>query len=164
MVDGPSRPFRLAARSVFLTYPRCSASGQELLDFLCGLEPTWVYATVGTEAHQDGTPHLHALVLFSKKRDIRNAKHFDWRGYHPNVQPTRSVPEAIAYVQKENCYVECGIRPLSKTSNWSGVISCSDPASALSFVRENFPRDYVLNLERIEYFVNKHFAVIKPLL
>lgn len=87
-------------RSFFLTYPRCSASRQDVLDHLCRLEPSWVYVTVGEELHEDGTPHCHALLCLSKKRDIRNPLHFDFQGHHCNVQPCRNVHDVLAYVQK----------------------------------------------------------------
>lgn len=161
---GMANGFRCNCRSFFLTYPRCDSSRQELLEFLCGLEPSWVYVTVGEETHADGSPHLHALVVTAKKRDIRDAAHFNFNGHHCNVQPARNVSDVAAYVQKENCFVEIGNRPKRKGIDWSSIVSCSNAAEALATVKENFPREYVLNLERIEYFLSKHYAVIKPLL
>lgn len=92
--------FSFNYRSFFLTYPRCGASRQDVLDHLCRLEPSWVYVTVGSELHEDGAPHCHALLCLSKKRDIRNPLHFDYEGSHCNVQPCRNVHDVLAYVQK----------------------------------------------------------------
>lgn len=106
MGDGLATTFRCNARAFFLTYPRCHSPRQELLEFLCGLEPSWVYVTVGEESHQDGCPHRHAVLVCNKKRDIRNPAYFDYNGFHCNVQSCRNVHDVIAYVQKEDCFVE----------------------------------------------------------
>lgn len=156
--------FRVNARNFFLTYPRCDQPSQELLAFLCGLKSTWIYVTVGEECHQDGTPHRHALVSLSKKWDVRSAQAFDWRGYHPNVQAARDLSAVLAYVHKENAFVEAGDRPGIKKTSWDCVVQADNAVDALELIRSKHPRDYVLNLERIEYFLEKRFKKIKPLL
>lgn len=73
------RQFRLQAKNIFLTYPKCNLSAQLALDKLLSisthpdrnLNPK--YITVGqehhqpTEEHPDGELHLHAFIQFSDK-------------------------------------------------------------------------------------------------
>jgi len=60
------------------------------------------------EAHQDGTPHVHAVIQFSKKVDIRNERHFDLNEFHPNVQSVKHMGKSINYVKKDGLYTEYG--------------------------------------------------------
>lgn len=48
-----------------------------------------VSGSVVQEHHKDGHPHVHALLKFEKKMDIRWPDYFDYKGYHPNFETTR---------------------------------------------------------------------------
>lgn len=116
MGDGlGDRTFRCNARAFFLTYPRCGIPGKELLDKLCHVESSWVYITVGEESHSNGEAHRHALVVCSKKRDLRSATYFDIDGFHPNVQSARNIHDVIAYVQKVTQPSSFNIRRISSS-------------------------------------------------
>ena len=58
--------FRLNTKTVFLTYPQCSAKKEELRDFLVANYDVEKYV-IAHEEHKDGGDHLHALVRFTKK-------------------------------------------------------------------------------------------------
>jgi len=66
------------------------------------------YVLVCHELHKDGTDHLHALISFDKKRDIRNEKYFDIDNFHPNIQSVKSMPKSINYIKKDKDFVEWG--------------------------------------------------------
>lgn len=102
--------FRINARSVFLTYPQCPLSKEELLTFLCTLKYEAQYVIVCMEKHKDGTPHLHALINFQKKIDLQNQRFFDINGYHPNIQTTKNINASITYIKKCGDYIEEGSR------------------------------------------------------
>lgn len=65
-------PFRIQAKELYLTYPRCFLLPAMCLDYLLEkFEPKrkvlkWC---MGVEAHQDGTPHLHVYLLLDKAID-----------------------------------------------------------------------------------------------
>nr|UOF79021.1 rep protein [Cressdnaviricota sp.] len=66
------------------------------------------YIIVCNEKHKDDTDHLHAVICFSKKRDIRNQKFFDLDDFHPNIQSVKSLPKSINYVKKDGSFCEWG--------------------------------------------------------
>jgi len=57
--------FRLASRYVFLTYARCEYSKEEVGRFLEDLGAT--SGLVAQESHEDGMPHLHAIIDWGGK-------------------------------------------------------------------------------------------------
>lgn len=103
--------FRVAAKNFSLTYPQCSITKEALLEHLRTFTP--VYCCVSQELHEDGQPHLHAAISFATKKNIKAANHFDFSGSHCNIQSTRNVKDWIAYVKKENNFVEFGTAPIA---------------------------------------------------
>lgn len=101
--------YRLSAKAVFLTYPQCGVPKEDLLFFLVALNPTPEYCVVSHELHADGSPHLHALIVFEKKVEKRNAQSwFNFGEYHPNIQSARSVMKVLEYVKKDGDFCDHG--------------------------------------------------------
>lgn len=69
--DAPATKFRLSATSLFLTYPQCAVSKEDALRQLKEIVPV-EKALVAEEAHEDGTPHVHAYLKLSKRINIKN--------------------------------------------------------------------------------------------
>lgn len=93
--------FRLSAKNFFLTFPQCPISMLELLDhYKLEFGPQLDFACVAEEEHADGSPHLHAILGFNSKRNIRSPSHFDYAGFHCNMQPVRKMSECLLYIQK----------------------------------------------------------------
>jgi len=103
-----SSKFRINCKSVFLTYPKCLLSKEELLEYLKSLKHPFNYAIICIESHEDGTPHLHCVLKFIKKVDIRKETYFDFNGYHPNIQTTKNINASINYIKKDGDYLEFG--------------------------------------------------------
>lgn len=101
---GNIKGFRLSAKKVFLTYPKCKLSKEELLEKLPGKESLQQYV-ISTELHEDGEPHLHAILVYNYKLNIKDQKHFDIEGYHPNIQPVKNLNNAINYVCKDGDFI-----------------------------------------------------------
>lgn len=103
IINHPSveRTFRIAAKSFFLTYPQCNASKQQLKEFL-DTKGRVIYVLIGQETHEDGNFHLHALVTFEKKINVKSKKFFDFSGFHPNVQAAKNIPAIKNYISKED--------------------------------------------------------------
>jgi len=97
--------FRLQTRAVFLTYPHCDAVKEDLLDHL---KTTFKCSEiiVGRENHADGTPHLHAFIRFLKKFSTKSQTVFDFRQFHPNIQPAKNIHAVKNYVKKDGNYIE----------------------------------------------------------
>jgi len=148
----PANGFAFDGVHVFLTYPQCTLERTELRDFLRGLSPECEYL-IARELHDDGSPHLHAYVHFGGRKRFADARAFDVGGFHPNIQKPRSARSVIAYCRKEDLepLESAGISGLGGvTSGWGGILErATTKEEFLAEVRQNFPRDYVLGLERL---------------
>lgn len=157
-------PFQLNARHVFLTYPRCDITKENLLQFLTQLFPE-AGILVGHELHADEGHHLHALI--SNPIPIRlkgdNAMHhFDYLQNHPNIQSARNLKKVFDYVSKCGDTVLAGEITLRK-KKWDTILE--ETLSTTEFmdaIKEISPRDYILNHERLQYFTQQHFKTPTP--
>lgn len=116
---------------------------------------------------------MHVLLVFSSRYDTRNMRVFDWDGVHPNWQRVRGrkngrdAKRVYDYVTKDGDFVEW---PQGAQWAWSGnssshfaaAIAASSAAEAREIIQSEAPRDYVLGLERIEYFLDRHFQPATP--
>lgn len=155
----PATGFAFDGSHVFLTYPQCPLERTQLRDFFLGLAPGCKYF-ISRELHDDGNPHLHAYVHFGGRRRFVGADCFDVEGYHPNIQKPRSARNVIAYCAKADTepLVSKELDDLS-TRDWGGILDqCTSKDEFLSLVRQRFPRDYVLSLERLLYFCEWRFT------
>lgn len=100
--------FRVQSKSFSLTYPQSAGlTKEELLEHL-KKEKNVEYICVSEEQHEDGQPHLHVHIKYSKRKDIKNQKHFDLKEKHPNIQATQDDEDWNKYVKKDNNFIEFG--------------------------------------------------------
>lgn len=160
--------FRLSTKNFFLTYPSLSREQDDkdgLLSFLSEnfeqFEPS--YICVARELHEDGTPHLHAVVVCTRRRDIRNAHILDFRGKHGNYKQCRDLSASVTYIQKDGDFVEEGERPSGRTKrSYSSLVACTTAEQFWELASTEFSRDYIINHERLEYVANKLFKPSLP--
>jgi hypothetical protein len=151
--------FQLKAKNVFLTYPQCSITKEAMLYYLMEQHsPDGI--RVGEELHEDGSPHLHVFMCKDPPFRTRKQSFFDVYGFHPNTQDCRSHANVLKYVAKDGNFIDGGILPGSSSKRtWADVMSASSKEEALELIATEFPRDYILNLEKVEYFLNKRYEV-----
>jgi len=105
-----SDKFRLNAKKVFLTYPQCPVPKEEAMLLLKTDKVS--YCLVAQEKHKDDGLHLHVIIIFKKKIDIKRADYFDlyhdFKTYHPNIQTCKSITKSIKYVKKDGDFIENG--------------------------------------------------------
>lgn len=147
--------FRTQAKNYFLTYSQCDVPKDALLAFLQSIAPIDEYC-IAQEHHEDGNLHLHAFISFKEKFSSRNQRVFDCNGFHPNIQIVRNKKKCIEYCLKED--VDPLTHILTK-KDWGVILDESTTQEEfLANVRKSHPREYCLNLERLEYAAKKHFA------
>lgn len=98
-----NKRFRLNSSKIFLTYPQCSVSKEELWAHLNEYFDKFNVSNiiVACEKHEDGSDHLHAYVDLGKKWDCKNCNALDYKGYHCNMQSARSPAQVMKYVMKD---------------------------------------------------------------
>lgn len=104
--------FRLNTTKLALTWPRCDADLQSVMDQLKAKLPDHLYVLVCREAHKDGGLHVHGAVLLSKRQDIKDPNFLDichdYRQHHGNYQAGRSFDRWVMYVRKHGNTLEEG--------------------------------------------------------
>lgn len=161
-----SSTFRLQSKHLFLTYPQCNLDKQDVLDQLRTklLRYNPIYILVGREKHESGDPHLHSYVHLGLRPDIRSSTFLDLTStevvFHGNYQAARRPVSTIAYCEKEGDTIEYGSRDGdSRPCGWGSLITSATTADEFQqLVLQHYPRDAVLNSDRIRAFANEHYG------
>lgn len=150
--------FRVAAKSLFITYPRCDLSKEVCLELLQNMLASSAFHNevamreycIGRETHQDGGFHLHVFVTFDRKLDIRSARTFDmlYEGivYHGNIQSVRNRGAVMDYVRKGGDYIE-NVR--SSEHVFERLHGCTSAEEVMKAMIEEKPRDWYINGQKI---------------
>lgn len=161
--SGPISKFDFYAKYALLTYAQCDRDKDELLQFL--VTSTGAnYVVVGHELHEDGGNHLHAFVSFGRKFRTRDARRFDFGGFHPNIVAGRDQG-GIDYAKKDGDWVEHGTSPftekttrLSRDDKWRSILDDSTSTHTfLQLVRERAPYEYITQYAKLKDFANHHY-------
>jgi len=107
--------FRLNARNLWLTWPQCNTSKEEALEALVKEFPDNKGIVVAHELHEDGSPHLHAVVRLYDKTNYRSAHCLDHiTGKHGNYQAQHAPYGNLKYCLKDGDYAH--------TNNWDPAL------------------------------------------
>lgn len=163
--------FRCCAKSHFVTYPQCQLP---MATITTHWQVNWLvkpyhYVIIARELHEDGNPHYHVVVQWKHRLDVQREAYFDIDGYHPNIQATKNLEEAITYAKKGGDFWEDGTvvlgseRKRKRADDQDDVYrqamnECQDKISFLKAIEEGAPRDYVLNYDRILAMAEARFA------
>lgn len=169
--------FRISAKNHFLTYAQCPIPKEDVLAFLVGVfqdfEP---HIRVSHELHEDGSSHLHAIVVCLRKFERRGAgaeRTFDierdGHTYHPNYQSCRDPKAVFDYISKDDDFVDfgnpadhCGTKKSNK-EQWAAALETQNKDDFLKAVTQASPRDFIIFNDKIESFAEKKFAPPLPL-
>lgn len=104
--------FRLSTKTYFLTYKGISDNSQKitkqsLASFLISDNPNdrKLYPEkylICQQMYDSGEPHLHAILIYSKRKQITHPNHYDYLGIHPNIQAMRNMKAALQYIYKQD--------------------------------------------------------------
>nr|UZH24617.1 replication associated protein [Chayote yellow mosaic virus] len=171
----PPKRFLINAKNYFLTYPQCSLTKEEALSQLRSLRtPTnQKYIKVSRELHEDGQPHLHALIQFEGKYKCQNQRFFDLVSptrsthFHPNVQGAKSSSDVKSYIDKDGDSIEWGEFQVDGRSARGGCQKANDAAAealnagsaeaALAIIREKLPKDFIFQYHNIKANLDRIF-------
>ena len=95
--------FRLQGRAIFLTWPQNAATKEDTLAACVQQWPSATFIVVAEEEHKTGDPHLHAVIQFEKRVDMKDCMPMldALTGKHGNYQNVRSAKRVLKYVCKE---------------------------------------------------------------
>lgn len=158
-------PFRINRLDIFLTYAQVgdAFTAEDLQQFIrgkTGADP--VCCRIGKEAHSDGNLHYHVYAKWSKKLDTKDERYFDFHGKHPNIENPKNAADVWAYCGKDGDVLDFGIPPAKKRSYGDVLAACTSEKTFMDEVAKSFPRDYVLNHEKLEYFARKKYQRENP--
>lgn len=161
-------PFQFDVRRLFFTYSQSGETTKdELLQFLNGERFGPKFVLVARELHDDGQPHLHAVVDFGERRfRSRDERIFDINGLHPNWKAPRSDRQwhnQVNYCKKHGDFVEVGEyeEPEErghKQQRWIDLIDGSENRDDfMAKAKTVAPRDFVLQNDKFEAFAAKYY-------
>lgn len=148
--------------------PQCTLTPLELATFLKTIATT-SYILVARELHDDGHPHLHSLIIFADKLNVRSQTKFDHRGFHPNVQVTRDRQHVKDYCTKgapssddlfEEGTFDSGKKGSASKEAWQAALDATTPEAVLAAVAIASPRDFTVSHDRIVAYANSKANVV----
>ena len=150
--------FRLNAKTYFLTYKGISDSGQKLTkenlaNFLLFYNPNDrsnkpEKYLICQQMYDSGEPHFHAILVYQKRKNIKNQDHYDYLGIHPNIQTMRNMKAALEYVYKEDPSPYTNMDIVQERR----VARAKDSSSLYEFLREQMVKD-PFNFDVYDYCV-----------
>lgn len=104
--ENKAKAFRIAARHFFVTYPKCHLHLGEI-EAVFRTQGA-IAGIVARELHEDGTHHRHVYAEFERTFNLKDARRWDIKGFHPNIQACRSPVDVLRYCAKEENYIVWG--------------------------------------------------------
>lgn len=151
----PVMSFRFNAKYGFFTYPQAENLTKELILEHFNELGIKEYC-ICEERHTDSGKHFHAYIGWENPFCTRNERKFDIGGRHPNIQRVRSRAASITYCKKDGDYIGNVENPTG-CGKYSELAEAVDETSFWRIAATKHPRDYVINLEKLEYFCGKKF-------
>lgn len=166
-------PYRLDCKNYFLTYPQCPISKEvakgQLSAKLADAEIS--YICVAEEAHEDGSPHLHAFIQCEKKKNIRDPAFLDLihpengTRYHGNYQAAKRPLNSIQYVKKDGNFIREGTTPVKNKRSgpkdtdlpFQQALAASTAQEAEEILAADAARDFIINHKQITSFLENKF-------
>lgn len=166
-----SKRFRFNAKALAATYPHCDTEPATVLNRVVDRwgAANLSYVCISREAHADGTPHLHLLIAWPKKIDVKSADVFDeLTGKHGNYQSVRNLSNWHDYVKKHGDFIEHGSPPSTTQSISAGIAKRIREGASLDEVEEMNPGYVMLHLRLLKEYKSfletktKRTRVIRP--
>lgn len=103
------------AKNVFLTWPHNDTAKEIIIHSILEhdrLKGHIEYVVVCEETHEDGEPHIHALVILDNRFRVNNKVWDEIGGKHGDYKAARDIAASITYVKKDGNWCDQGQEPL----------------------------------------------------
>jgi len=162
-----SGTFRLQAKRLFLTYPKCETPKEEVaLNIKAYFQENLQWFIVARELHEDGTPHIHAAIEVKVPIHTRKAEALDIlvatsknpKGQHGNYQSMKDQYGTIKYVTEDGDFLEEGIDSeailAKKQGKHANMVALLKKGKTPAEVMEEYPCQYFLMRKQVHEFYN----------
>lgn len=160
--------FRILAKNVFITYPRCDLEKDVVLEqircIISGMAGTLVTYTIAKEDHQtiddQGAQHthFHVLLTFDRKVSIRDCRKFDLKAgestFHGKVEGAKNFKNCLEYCKKDGDFISTH---KDNNSDWGSLIDANSFDEFMDQVQLLHPRDAILHHNSIRAFAEYRF-------
>lgn len=150
---------RLQAKKYLLTYPQCTLTKEEVSTSLQNQFDVKTF-TISRELHQDGTPHIHAVIVLQSSPNTTNMRCFDINGFHCNIKALKTQSDcdrATKYIQKDGDYITNVEKSLSKRAELFKSLQENPGGLTPQWVKEH-PEIMALNFDSLQ----KWMAFLRP--
>nr|AIN35773.1 REP [Bean golden mosaic virus]AIN35823.1 REP [Bean golden mosaic virus]AIN35828.1 REP [Bean golden mosaic virus] len=172
----PPKRFKINAKNYFLTYPQCSITKESAIEQLQNLQTpvNKKYIRICREIHENGEPHLHALIQFEGKFQCTNCRVFDLKHpttssvSHANIQSAKSSSDVKSYIEKDGDYIEWGHFQVDGRSARGGQQTANDAASealnasskeeAMQIIKEKLPEKFLFQYHNLSCNLDRIFT------
>ena len=98
-----SKKFRLNSSQLFLTYPQCSLSRENILEFMKSkFQNNLKDYLICQEVHKDGGLHIHCYISLFDRINYIDPHCLDIIDYHGRYEPMKHKEKTIEYLLKED--------------------------------------------------------------
>lgn len=163
-----STRFRLAVKTLFLTYPKCPIPKEEALEILKAKaferDLRIVEYIVAQEKHEDGSDHLHVFLKLDRVFNCKDSEFWDLNNYHGNYQGCRSPAAVMKYCVKEGDFLTSKGMSVAKCEPWKEALElakegkATEALQALENGNERTRRDRLLHSDSLA----KTFQALAP--
>jgi len=152
------KKFRLCGKTYFLTWPQNELDKNDVLGECVSLwEQSASFIVVAAELHADGEPHLHAIVGFKERHDLKNANAVldPITGKHGNYQTAKSPKKVLQYVCKGGDYVTWGEVPdfTAKEGKLDAIAKLCSTGSSTREIADKYPGTFLMHKRKIEDYI-----------
>lgn len=170
--------FHLQSKNIFLTFPQCP---YPLDDFYANLQKKFPdpknRICCSREKHEDGSWHLHAMIMLENKLQTKSVKYFDALVHppkHPNiVSKIRSQSDTVTYVMKGsdeallrssfNWKAFTALAKKKRSTKFTDIVECvnesiksliSDPNTILDSLHHQAPDFFAGHVRHLKDYVS----------
>lgn len=153
--------YRLCTAQFFLTYPQCDGLTKEIAleAIMIALDGHVKRYLIAEELHRDGGLHLHCYIQTDEKREISDQRFFDIKHankiYHGRYEGCRSPKAVMKYCTKEGDFIS----DFYKLDPWRRALSARSIQEAMEIIKEERPREWILNYQRIMAGLQQAFPI-----
>lgn len=163
--------FEINAKNFFITIPQSGETTKEQVQTVLKSFTHYKSSIIAKELHQDGSPHIHVLVIFSRPIHIRSSTYFDrLANKHANIGSVRRFKACVTYAKKardfitdnweEDTTTSSNSRPTNEVYNLIAAATTKQEAMDILF-RES-PRDYFIYGSQVDTNLSRKFGHSVP--